>query len=346
MNAILASRPGTPWEVSQLRIPRYLPALVGMVALLAGCGSLPPASPVSPPSSYHLPSGPIDLTRTTNFQMSHAMGDLVATECSYLGTPLKCQEVYLEAVDQARAQEGLGALPIPPGFFAMPQAEQFFVVLNLERVTRGLTPIVKVIAAPSQTATAAAAAGVDPMPPLNFITAFQGSIEAESSSAIMADLGLMYDDGYGNTGSNFGGMNVDCVTATSAGCWGHRSVMLMEDPHQLWAGIGYASTTAVGTDYTGLYLDPTLLGQPITAPLAQYLCSTITPYPYYPLYQQLHQAGCQMEANPPSTPLPISPAQAATLMTWQTLGSDRAKVCDHASCVTWSLTPPQPPHVK
>ncbi len=329
-------------------LTRLLP-VIGALVLLAGCGAFPtPSGPSSPAASYRLPTSAIDLTRANNFLVSPTLGALMATECSYLGSPLKCQEVYLEAVDLARAQEGLGALPIPPGFFQMSQSEQFFVVLNLERVTRGLTPIVRAVTAANQTATQAATAGVDPMPPLNFMTAFQGSVEAESSSVIMADLGLMYDDGWGSTGSsagsNFGGMNVDCTSATAPGCWGHRQVMLMQDPHQLWVGIGYANSTSVGTDYTGLYLDPTYLGLPISAGLAQYMCA-IKPYPFYSLYQQLSQAGCQMEKNPPTTGLPISAASEAATMTWQTLGQ-KAKVCSAGSCVVWSLAPPKPPNVK
>ncbi|MHB1506345.1 MAG: hypothetical protein ACYCOS_05250 [Sulfobacillus sp.] len=328
-----------------MKLLARLAPLVGGLLLLASCGSSPAASGLpSPAGTYRLPTTPTDLSRAANFQVSHTLGNLIATECSYLGTPLKCQQVYLEAVDQARAQEGLGALPIPPGFFQMSQPEQFFVILNLERVTRGLSPIVRAVAAANQTATAAAAAGVDPMPPLNFMTAFQGSVEAESSSTIMADLGLMYDDGWGNSGSNFGGMNVDCTSASAPGCWGHRQVMLMQDPHQLWAGIGYANSSSVGTDYTGLYLDPTYLGQPINLGLAQYLCA-IKPYPYYALYQQLSRAGCQMESNPPAAALPIAAASEQATMTWQTIGQ-RAKVCAGATCVVWSLAPPKPPNLK
>ena len=52
-----------------------------------------------------------------------------------------CLQVTLEAIDRARAAEGLGAMRLPADFPELPPPEQLFVVVDRERVDRGLAPV-------------------------------------------------------------------------------------------------------------------------------------------------------------------------------------------------------------
>src|SRR5271169_1921186 len=51
-----------------------------------------------------------------------------------------CVEVTLQAIDNARAAEGVKAMALPSDFARLPVPEQVFAVVNAERVDRGLPP--------------------------------------------------------------------------------------------------------------------------------------------------------------------------------------------------------------
>ena len=64
----------------------------------------------------------------------------------------------------ARAHEGLGAMVLPSDFAALTPAEQLFVLTDIERVDRGLPPVVGMVAQLDTDAQNAAAANTDPDP--------------------------------------------------------------------------------------------------------------------------------------------------------------------------------------
>jgi hypothetical protein len=111
-----------------------------------------------------------------------------------------CVQVYLAAIDAARASEGIGPMNLPSNWFSLTPAEQTFVVTNLERVDRGLPPVEGLVASLDNDAQAGAQGNQDPV--------YGGSLGAYASmgtiwawtengeaNPLVADFYWMYDDG-------------------------------------------------------------------------------------------------------------------------------------------------------
>ena len=125
---------------------------------------------------------------------------------------------------------------LPNNFAKLTYAEQTFVISNLERVGRGLAPFKGITAKLNQTAKQAAAAQVDPAPAYTAVGQFlvmdYQSNWTSNFGPLAADYGWMYDDGYGS-------YNVDCTSASAAGCWAHRDIILTKyDKPGLISGVG------------------------------------------------------------------------------------------------------------
>ena len=142
-----------------------------------------------------------------------------------------CAQAALSALDSARSHENLGPLVLPRDWLSLTPAEQIFVVTNLERVARGETPITGLTAALNAVAETGAVNRSDPTMPVS--TAPFVSIWAEDTGPLASDYGWMYQDGYGGPGNT---QNLDCTTASAAGCWGHRDNILAEWTRKLLAG--------------------------------------------------------------------------------------------------------------
>jgi hypothetical protein len=172
-------------------------------------------------------------------------------------TSTACEEDELAAINNARAKEGVGPMYLPPDYNSLSGVDQLLVVIDLERVDRGLPPFAgtvasldKVAQGGAQVSGQAAGAFEDPAFPARFsvdpgsVFAYEcqatraervscagsgnpgASIAAGSNiSALDADYSWMYDDGYG-------GPNFDCKTPQTAGCWGHRENILGRFPTQ------------------------------------------------------------------------------------------------------------------
>jgi hypothetical protein len=166
-----------------------------------------------------------------------------------------CEQEELAAIDNARAKEGVGEMYLPSGFNSLSGDEQLLVVIDLERVGRGLAPLAGIVASldavaqqgtqvrgrPAGTFEDPSLAGgfsVDPGTTFAYRchSAGTGGYTCDGSgnpgasiaaggqiNALDADYGWMYDDGYG-------GSNVDCDTPTAPGCWGHRDNLLGHYP--------------------------------------------------------------------------------------------------------------------
>jgi hypothetical protein len=170
-------------------------------------------------------------------------------------TSADCEHEELEAIDNARAKEGVGPMYLPLDYNSLSGVDQLLVVIDLERVGRGLPPFVGTVASLDTVAQHGArvsgqpaGAFADPAFPAHFsvgpgsVFAYEchptrvqhvscagsgnpgASISAGSNiSALDADYSWMYDDGYG-------GPNFDCKTPKTAGCWGHRTNILGRYP--------------------------------------------------------------------------------------------------------------------
>jgi hypothetical protein len=169
---------------------------------------------------------------------------------------------WLSSIDAARASEGLGPMALDEASLdALPVAEQIFVVINQERIARGLAPVEYMSAQLNAAALAGAKADDDP----SFPAALSGGTHLSGggaiwaggiTSALEADYYWMYSDGWGGTAAATS--NTPCTSATSAGCWGHRDVIVTAFPAcaggvapTLVMGAGSA-TTADGTSMAAL----------------------------------------------------------------------------------------------
>jgi hypothetical protein len=128
-----------------------------------------------------------------------------------------CNAASLAGIDGARRKEHVAPMKFPSNYLHLTLAEQLFVVNNLERRARGLTPVPGLSTALNAMAQQGADANVDPWGPSAYSW---GSSWGETfEGALMLDYMLMYDDGRG-------GNNIDCQRGNFTGCWGHRDDIL------------------------------------------------------------------------------------------------------------------------
>jgi hypothetical protein len=130
-----------------------------------------------------------------------------------------CLSAALEAVNHARAAEGVKPMVLTPGFERLGVPEQVLVVVNLERVDRGLAPFVGRTDELDANARKGAVAGDDPPDPGPRYQVVDTIWAGGSSNGLDAAYGWMYDDGPGST-------NLDCPKTGGSGCWGHRHAIL------------------------------------------------------------------------------------------------------------------------
>jgi hypothetical protein len=134
---------------------------------------------------------------------------------------------WLASINSARAEEGVGPMNVSESqLAAMPTPEQVFVVVNDERIDRGLPPISYMTAQLNSAAQQGANSASDPSFPQSLGSGSRmiwgGSVWAGGLSSVLeADYYWMYSDGLGGTTTN-----ADCSAAAPSGCWGHRDIIL------------------------------------------------------------------------------------------------------------------------
>jgi len=139
---------------------------------------------------------------------------------------------FLTSIDTARADEGVGPMEVSESVVSsLPVAEQAFIIVNEERINRGLPPIAYVTAQLDADAQQGASAGDDPGFPTALSgggsLAWGGSVWAGGLTSVFgADYYWMYADGFG--GAAGATTNADCSASSSSGCWGHRDILLHE----------------------------------------------------------------------------------------------------------------------
>lgn len=128
---------------------------------------------------------------------------------------------------------------LPRNYRSLTVGEQTFVIIDLERVARGLKPFAG-LTGPFNTAShTAAVTRVDPNPAISTLRALgvseYGSNWAGDFGPLASDYDWMYNDGYGS-----GGINMACLSPQAAGCWGHRDNIVGTYRHlpTLLAGAG------------------------------------------------------------------------------------------------------------
>src|SRR5487761_2775173 len=187
--------------------------------------STPPARPARRDparrnTSASTPTTPLLLSLTANVAPSPNF----MASCTTPSDSIFCLGQEIEAIDNARALEGLGPMTLNiSAFAAMSAPQQIFVLTNLERTARGLAPAQALTAQLNTAATTAATQDTDPSLRGWTLSGHKQAVAWNANwsgglTATAADYYWMYSDGTG--------YNVNCTSATSAGCWEHRSNIL------------------------------------------------------------------------------------------------------------------------
>ncbi|HEX3802864.1 MAG TPA: hypothetical protein VHV75_08510 [Solirubrobacteraceae bacterium] len=151
-------------------------------------------------------------------------------------------------INACRALEGIGPLTLPSNWAALTTVAQGFVLMNLERVNRGLPAIIGLSGSLSQLAAGGAANSDDPEFPARGFTG-GGGLWAGAASVVAADYMWMYDDG-----PNGLDPNLACPHAGAPGCWMHRDIILWRRSGALVAGGGFTGSPGDGS-FAYLVLD-------------------------------------------------------------------------------------------
>jgi len=197
------------------------------------------------------------------------LGGATIYGCTPTNDTPQCVGPVLHAIDHARALEGVPPMMLPTDWAGLTIAQQVFVVTNLERVARGLPPVIGTVPAFNADAQAGADMPGDPVvppsTPLRPVVSSWGSIWAGGPiNALDSDYHWMYMDGWG--GSQATTFNIDCRgPMTTVGCWGHRDNILGgQQCLDCVAGVGYTTVAYRGRtfpSYAELFVWP---AQPLT----------------------------------------------------------------------------------
>jgi hypothetical protein len=170
-----------------------------------------------------------------------------------------CVTEMTQAIDHARAIEGVKKLVLPSNWLRLSAPQQLFVITDIERVDRGFTPYLGMNASLDAAAQTAANRQLDPYPPSSFAVGYSapgveglGGVWDDGPNVLGADYVWLYDDGWTPVAA---GRNIDCNSPTDVGCWGHRYELLGWFP-QGDLGVGLRCTTCE----VGAGVDPSVAG--------------------------------------------------------------------------------------
>ena len=183
----------------------------GLALLVAACASTTPGAP-------GLADPPTSVTPTPNY----------ADVCAPVGadTTTTCLRITLEAVDAARAAEGVRPMLLPADFARLTVPEQLFVAVDRERVDRGLAPFLGLVGSLDTDAQQGAqSARLPPRPSSSFVSTGTEWI-GEVDNGLDADFQWTYDDGPDSGVSG-------CTRRLTAGCWADREIVLGRFPAHL-----------------------------------------------------------------------------------------------------------------
>jgi hypothetical protein len=151
-----------------------------------------------------------------------------------------CDQAALADFDRVRAKEGLGHMTLPRDFDELKVPLQLLAISNIERVDRGLSPILGLSKPIDARAQTGANNDEDPPFPPQYVGNYESSNWAGAgNSTLLDDFYWMYDDGPGS-------FNEDCPPAGGRGCWGHRDDILgaRTKPLLMGAAVAYQHGTA------------------------------------------------------------------------------------------------------
>ena len=145
------------------------------------------------------------------------------------GSTRRCMSHVLEATDHAQHAEGLPDVRLPTNFDTLTVPDQLLVLVDIERISRGETPVLGVSSADNAFAQVGAENNTDPYLPPSADA--DGSISAWSANyaagvnTLDANYQWMYTDGWDGRFT----FNGACTSALAPGCWGHRDNILANE---------------------------------------------------------------------------------------------------------------------
>jgi len=182
-------------------------------------------------------TGPLGTAPRANPAQNIAPSPNFLQDCSgsYYDDSQGCVSATLQAIANARSQEGLPGMALPSNWTSLNPEQQLFVATNLERTVRGLPALSAMASVLDAAAALGAQTNADPSPPAGFPWTIWGSNWAAAvGNPLEAIYYWMYDDGEGSS-------NIDCTPSNTSGCWGHRDNVLIGlacQPCEM--GTGYA----------------------------------------------------------------------------------------------------------
>ena len=206
---------------------------------LAGASTNPLANPAS--------NRPLPALATSTGPCSYVAGGKVSCpspcfptgKIQYNSSPA-CTSLLLGAINEAQGSEHHPGFTLPSDYSHLSPGDQLFVLVNLERISHGVPPLVGLSPYLDTEATKAARQAEDPpsqpaygpvkvwYPPQGGSLGLGGAWAGDSVDAAAAVFGWFYDDGWGGKGNTW---NFACTNPAASGCWGHRDQLL-----GLWAG--------------------------------------------------------------------------------------------------------------
>ena len=130
-----------------------------------------------------------------------------------------CLRITLDAIDGARAAEGLSPMELPADFAALTVPEQLFVAIDRERVDRGLAPFTGLSTALDADAQKGADAARLPAQPGPAYGAVNNEWIGDVDNGLDADFEWLYNDGPHSGVPR-------CSQRTTSGCWADRQLLL------------------------------------------------------------------------------------------------------------------------
>ena len=199
----------------------------GAVSYSANSGASPASLPTDPAGNVSLPPSVLD-TQYTDCRVQP------------IDNSAACTQALLAELNYGLATEGLAPMALPSNWYTLSVPEQIFVVIDLERVARGLQPFKGLSFIWDVDAQIGAIAYGDPAAPTG--SAWEGTEWAGAvANPLQADFVWMYDDG-------FGGPNIDCESAGAPGCWIHRNnILAMGSCTTCLVGAGYATVDGLAS---------------------------------------------------------------------------------------------------
>ena len=167
--------------------------------------------------------------------------------CAPVGadTSSPCLRITLDAIDGARAREGLRPMVLPADFGRLTVAEQLFVAIDRERVDRGLAPFTGLTVALNTEAQQGAEAARLPMRPGKGYGSVATEWIGDVDNGLDADFEWVYHDG---PDSGVPG----CSRDNTAGCWFDRHLVLGHlGSRDLVMGAGYDPTGDTSSEDRG-----------------------------------------------------------------------------------------------